>query len=84
MTAACNMQDRRWQLHLLRCNLRREVDIDPEFAALRLAADINETTFWKHRRRRIIRAPMRILQPSRARARRSGSDFISHLSQKLP
>lgn len=58
------MQSRRWQLHLLRCNLRREVDIDPEFAALRFAADINETAFWKHRSRRIIRALMRILQPS--------------------
>lgn len=67
MTAACNMHSRRWQLHLLRCNLRREVDIDPEFAALRFAADVNETAFWKHRRRRIIRALMCILLPSRAR-----------------
>lgn len=82
MTAACNMQSWRRQLHLLRCNLRREVDIDPEFAALRFAADINQTTFWK--RRRITCTIMRAFYNRHVlvRACRSENDFISNLSQK--
>lgn len=41
------MECRHRQLHLLRCDLRRKVDVDSEFTTFGFAADINETAFWK-------------------------------------
>lgn len=77
MTTACDMESRYRQLHLLRCNLGRKINIDPQFAAFWLAADINQTAFWKHRATNIhINAFYNLSCSCEPQARRSGSDFI--------